>query len=78
MNLTLNAFTKALQKSHLDYFTIKRFPYEKRISNGLVIELQGSRANLCYRQLSSFTTTTNSLLSRLDLNFTKSRLCIFY
>ncbi|KRX34328.1 hypothetical protein T05_15334 [Trichinella murrelli] len=27
MNLTVNTFIKALQKSQLDYFTIKRFPY---------------------------------------------------
>ncbi|XP_003375786.1 conserved hypothetical protein [Trichinella spiralis] len=27
MNLTVNTFIKALQKSQLDYFLIKRFPY---------------------------------------------------
>ncbi|KRX66036.1 hypothetical protein T09_3747 [Trichinella sp. T9] len=27
MNFTVNTFIKALQKSQLDYFTIKRFPY---------------------------------------------------
>ncbi|KRY21351.1 hypothetical protein T12_10910, partial [Trichinella patagoniensis] len=27
INLTVNTFIKALQKSQLDYFTIKRFPY---------------------------------------------------